>query len=382
MRWQFCCIGGSFRLPPLNPNLRFLLSGYYGFGNLGDDALLNIIVAQLKTRYPHADIDVLSADPQTTAHEFGVDATPRLNMALVKEAISRADVVLSGGGGLLQNTTSLRSLLYYAGILRAGIRAKRKTMIFAQSIGPLDFVGKTLVRKWCNGTSRATVRDGRSYALLRQLLVATSVEKTADPVFMYDGPDEDPDLTLEGLGPGSDPLVVVGVRAAPNSQEGGRVIARAVDRLIEQYGARVAFLPLGGAGDAETSAAIIRKCHMMPTLLPACSLARAANIIKRARFVIGMRLHVLILAVRYGVPFLAVPYDPKVAGLCEDIGYPLPPLWTPGERPTLTAAEVDALIDRAWLDRDALAQRLEKAARKQRELAERNFAVLDELVRE
>ncbi|MDQ6933657.1 MAG: polysaccharide pyruvyl transferase CsaB [Candidatus Eremiobacteraeota bacterium] len=363
-------------------NPRFLLSGYYGFGNLGDEALLAVIVGELKKRYPGARIDVLSADPASTAHQFGIEATPRAQIAEVQRAISRADVVLSGGGGLLQNATSLRSLLYYAGILRTAIRAGRKTMIFGQSIGPLDFWGKRIVRKWCHGTSRATVRDGRSYALLKPLLATTPIEKTADPVFLYDAPADDSDLSLQGLGPDSDPLVVVSVRKAPNVTEAMQLIASCVDRLSERHGARVGFLPLGGATDAEISTSIIRKCRTRPTLLPSCDLGRAANIIKRARVLIGMRLHSLILAVHYGVPFLAVPYDPKVAALCEDLAYPLPPLWAPGERTALAAVEVDGLTDRLWLEREALSKRLLGAASALHGLAARNFAVLDELVRE
>lgn len=369
-------------MPQLNPKLRFLLSGYYGFGNLGDEALLSVIVGQLKTRYPHADIDVLSADPASTAHEFGVEATPRADIARVRQAISRADVVLSGGGGLLQNTTSLRSLLYYAGILRTAVRAGRKTMIFGQSIGPLDFWGKRVVQKWCNGTSRATVRDGRSYLLLRTLLVTTPVEKTADPVFLYDARDEDPDLTLQGLGANSDPLVVVSVRKAPNITQVVPLIAQCVDRLAERHGARVAFLPLGGADDADISTGIIRKCRTRPTLLPSCDLSRAANIIKQARALIGMRLHSLILAVRYGVPFLAVPYDPKVAALCEDLAYPLAPLSVADGRRGLAVVDVDHLTDRLWLEGEALSERLLGMGRPLHDLAARNFGVLDELVRE
>lgn len=361
--------------------MRFLLSGYYGFGNLGDEALLEVIVSQLRARHPYARIDVLSASPESTAHELGVEATPRADLAKVREAIERADVVLSGGGGLLQNATSLRSLLYYAGILRAAVRAKRRTMIFAQSIGPLDFWGKTLVREWCKGVSRATVRDARSQALLRSLLPATPVERTADPVFLYDAPDDERVLEREGLGAGSDPLVIVSVRKAPGTAQGLEVVARAVDRLSGKYGARVAFLPLGGSSDAEVSAAVIRKCKSAPMLLPQASLAHAASVIRRAKAVIGMRLHALILAARYGVPFLAIPYDPKVEALCEDLAYPLPPLFVAGSgRPE--AAATDALVDRLWNEREALAEHLAAQVEHVRLLAARNFEVLDELLAE
>ncbi|MGZ3498133.1 MAG: polysaccharide pyruvyl transferase CsaB [Vulcanimicrobiaceae bacterium] len=360
--------------------MRFLVSGYYGFGNLGDDALLEVIVSQLRQRFPYAQVEVLSAQPEATAHELRVEATQRWNSGAVRDAIGRADVVLSGGGGLFQNATSLRSLLYYAGIVRTAVRAKRQTMIFAQSIGPLDFWGKTIVREWCKGVMRATVRDARSQALLSSLLPGTPVERTADPVFLYDAPDDDVDLSREGIGPQSDPLVIVSVRKAPGFKDGIDVIARAVDRLSERYGARVAFLPLGGAPDAEVSTQIIRKCKSAPVLLPEAPLPRAANVIRRAKVVIGMRLHALILAARYGVPFLAIPYDPKVVSLCEDLAYPLEPLFVPNAPSRPAPAATDALVDRLMSEREALAAHLVSQSDHLRALAARNFEVLDDLV--
>lgn len=364
--------------------MRFLISGYYGFGNLGDEALLRVIVSQLKSRHPYGEIDVLSAKPDETAHELSVDATPRWDAKAIRRAIERADVVISGGGGLLQNATSLRSLVYYAGILRAAGRANRKAMIFAQSIGPLDFWGRALVKECCKGLSAATVRDKRSVHALAPLIPAgVQLEQTADPVFLYDAPEETIDLSSEGLGPQSDPLVVVSVRKATGMKDRLDIVARAVDRLAAQHGARVAFLPIGGAPDAEVSTLVIRKCKTAPVLLPECTLERAANIIRRAKAVVGMRLHALILAARYEVPFLAIPYDPKVTALCEDLRYPMPPLFTlnpPSPKPEFE--EVDALADEFWERRQALSAHLRGAGERLRQLALRNFEVLDELLAE
>jgi polysaccharide pyruvyl transferase WcaK-like protein len=144
---------------------------------------------------------------------------------------------------------------------------------------------------------------------------------------------------------------------------------------------RVAFLPLGGASDAEVSTNIIRLCASAPVLLPECALVRAAAILRGARVVIGMRLHALILAARFAVPFLAIPYDPKVAALCDDLGYPLDPLWTPGE-PAPSGPSVDALVDRLMSQRDALANELRGRVEEIRAAAARNFDVLDELMRD
>jgi len=363
--------------------VRLLLSGYYGFGNLGDEALLQVIVAQLRTRHPYAQIDVLSAKPEITAHELGVQATARWDSKAVRNAIESADVVLSGGGGLLQNATSLRSLIYYTGIIRAAVRAGRKTMIFAQSIGPLDFWGKTVVRETCKGISGATVRDDRSQSLLASLLPAVRVERTADPAFLFDAEEESVDLSAEGLGPQSDPFAVISVRKADGLKDRIDLIARAVDRLTEQHGLRVAFVPLGGPSDAEVSTMVIRKCRTAPVLLPEASLGRTANIIRRANVLIGMRLHALILAARQGVPFLAIPYDPKVTSFCNDLAYPLAPLFSlesPGPKPAPEA--IDAAVDRLWAQRETLRDYLTAAREPLERLALRNFEVLDELIAE
>lgn len=359
---------------------RILLSGYYGFDNLGDEALLQIIVSHVRERHPYAEIDVLSAQPEVTSHALGVESTPRGDFRAVLRAIDRSDVVLSGGGGLLQNATSLKSLLYYTGIIRSAVRARKRTMIFAQSIGPLDFVGRRVVGQSVRGLAAITVRDERSRALLASLVSAPPVQRTADPVFLIDAPEEDQDLSAYGLGAGSDPLVLVSVRPLGNFGDGAARIAEAVDRLATAHGARVGFVPFGGPPDAEACAVVMRKCRSNPTLLPVSDIATAASIFARARLVIGMRLHALILAVRFGVPFLAVAYDPKVTALSDDVAYPLEPLWAAGEKRRKSSAA--DLADEAWRRRDELATIVRTAAQRMRGLALDNFLVLDRVLAE
>lgn len=360
--------------------MRVLLSGYYGFGNLGDEALLQVIVDRMRRRFPSAQLEVLSATPTATATEYHVAAEPRWDWRAIRSAIARSDVVLSGGGGLLQNATSLRSLLYYAEILREAIRARRKTMLFAQSVGPLDFWGRIIVRRFCKGLDRATVRDQRSRRLLSELVPETPVEQTADPVFLYESPEGDADLSSEGLGAESGAYAVLSVRKSASFRDSSAILARVVDRLAQQHEVRTAFLALGGAGDAAASTDVIRLCKSSPMLLPECTLARAASILSGARVVVGMRLHALILAARYAVPFLALAYDQKVSALCEDLKYPLEPIWRLGE-PRPSDAAVDKLVDRLVGERDALSLELESHRKDLQAAAERNFDVLGELLR-
>lgn len=357
--------------------MRVLLSGYYGFGNLGDEALLEVIVRRIGARFPSVRLDVLSATPDQTSRRFGVEATQRWEMRAVRAAIAKADAVLSGGGGLLQSATSVRSLLYYAGILREGARGGRKTMIFAQSIGPLDRIGAMLVRRLCRGVDRATVRDERSRALLASLLPHLPVERTADPVFLYE-PGAGVDLVREGLGPESQPYAIVSVRESPALAASLTTIARVVDRLASHHGIRVAFLPLGGARDAAAATSVIRVCSTAPMLLPEPTLESAAAILGGARLVIGMRLHALILAARSLVPFVAIPYDPKVDALLEDLAYPLAPLRL--VQRGVTTPDPQALVDEAIARSEELRVHLRDRVERVKALAERNFDVLGELL--
>jgi polysaccharide pyruvyl transferase CsaB len=361
--------------------VRLLLSGYYGFGNLGDDALLDVIVSELRVRHPELVLEVLTNEPDATRHALRVETTLRSDLAAVRKAIDRSDVVVSGGGGLLQNATSLRSLMYYGGIVRRATAVGKRTMIFAQSVGPLDFVGRQVVRTCCRGVTAATVRDARSQVLLAKLLPGVDVVRTADPVFLYDPAEPtDEQLTAQGIGPGGDPLVVVSVRSAPGfSSAGAARVAEAVDRLSEAHGAQVAFVPFGGVPDADVATAVMRRCRSKPTLLPVADIGSVAAILSRAQLLIGMRLHALILAVRLGVPFIAIPYDPKVAGLCEELAYPLGPLWEPGTAGRNAASAAD-LADEAWRRRDELGALLRDARVVQRARAEENFTVLERVL--
>jgi len=237
-----------------------------------------------------------------------------------------------------------------------------------------------VVAQFCRGLDRATVRDEASRRLLAELVPKTPVERSADPVFLYEAPVET-DLAGEGLGPGSGRYAVISVRKSAGFRDAAAVVARIVDRLAQRYDIRAAFLPLGGAADAALSTDVIRACASDPVLLPECGVGKAASVLRGAHLVIGMRLHALILAARYAVPFLALAYDPKVGALCDDLSYPLPPIWRAGERRPSDDA-VDEGLDRLVRDREALAQRLADEAESVRVAAERNFDVLGELMNE
>ena len=352
---------------------RLLISGYYGFDNFGDDAILQILVDQWRRRRSGDIIRVLSALPEQTA-KLGVEAVPRTSVARIAELLRQTDVFVSGGGGLLQSSTSLRSLLYYAGLIHEAKGSGAKAVIFAQGIGPLSFTGKHIVRRSCANVDLAIVRDDPSAKLLHQLLPRIDTRVGADPVFL--APETVPDdieraLASEGI-MGSSDLVVVVVRPSRVLAKIAGDIARVVDVLASRCGAQVIFVPFQRPVDVEAAVSIIRRCRTAPVLVGGgYTLPMMTALFKRCAAVVGMRLHALILAARLGVPFLAVPYDPKIVALCESLRYPLAPL-QPGM--------ADELTESLWTQRRSLSMHVRDAAQSQAAAASAAFDWLQETV--
>lgn len=98
--------------------MKVLLSGYYGFDNAGDDAVLFAIIQALKETIEHVEIVVLSNQPEKTAEQFQVKAVDRWSKGGLLKAIKHCDVLISGGGSLLQDVTSKNGILYYLGIIK------------------------------------------------------------------------------------------------------------------------------------------------------------------------------------------------------------------------------------------------------------------------
>ena len=119
------------------PVSRILLSGYYGFGNAGDEAVLAAILASLRREMPDVESAVLSVDPAATTRLHGVAAFHRARPREVLAALRQCDLFVSGGGSLLQDVTSLSSLLFYLAQIRFARMLGRRVMVYAQGIGPL-----------------------------------------------------------------------------------------------------------------------------------------------------------------------------------------------------------------------------------------------------
>ncbi len=279
--------------------MKVVVSGYYGFANTGDEAILLAITRELRA-LGHA-VTVLSNDPVQTERDYGVRAVKRMNPLALLSVIAGADALLSGGGGLLQDKTSSRTLSYYLGLIGLAKLLGKRVAVFNQSIGPLSPSGEARVSTALRGV-RAIVRDTGSLALLERLGVTARLG--GDPALLLrasDGVARDPDQ------------VVIAPR------EGQRVATErlvSVARALQDAGKRVVALGFQpGWDDAELEA-----FKDVAVLESTSSPARALEIIAGSGAVIGVRLHAVILGAAVGTPFYGVSYDPKVQGFCRDAG--------------------------------------------------------------
>jgi polysaccharide pyruvyl transferase CsaB len=295
--------------------MRIVISGYYGFGNAGDEAVLSAILAAFRERLPAARITVLSANPTSTRRTHNVSAVPRTGLRLLG-TLGGADLFVSGGGSLFQDVTSARSALYYLGLLALAVVLSRRTMVYAQGIGPLR-------RGWIRRFARAvldrtdliTVRDDDSLRRLRELGVRATAHVVADPVFAL---DPAPDVHIrELLGPRSAPRIGVAMRPwADNAY--AEALIEALRAVRERTGAQIVVFAFHPARDMAIcrAAADVLAARVVADLHPREMLAAVATL----DLLVGVRLHALIAAIRAGVPAVGVSYDPKVDGLFRRIG--------------------------------------------------------------
>ena len=142
--------------------LNIVISGYYGFKNFGDEAILSVLINHLKS-FENVDITVFSSDINYTSEAYLVNCVNSFDFFNIIKTIKNSDVLISGGGSLLQDVTSAKSLIYYSFIIALAILFNKKIIIFAQGIGPLNnFLSKFLVKNLLRYCKLVTVRDEKS----------------------------------------------------------------------------------------------------------------------------------------------------------------------------------------------------------------------------
>ena len=321
------------------------LVGYYGFGNIGDEAILSTILAEFRARQPDLRMVVASGNPQNTTAEHGVEAVGWNDMAAIHRAVQAADLVVVGGGGLFHDywgvdpdtflTGKHWGVSYYAGPALLATLYRKRLMLYAVGVGPLYSAhGIKLTRLAAQAAHAITVRDAGSKTALEDLgIPAGQIQVTADPAFAFQ-----PALTSSLASAVNQDFVlrrpVLG--AAPRYWSIGvhpdfleRELAAAFDLFLQQTGGTVVLVPcqnLSGEreNDRATATRILEHMRLRERAAITGGPATPDQVyswLKDCDVVLGMRLHALIFAAMAGVPAAALSYDPKIDEIVKRLGH-------------------------------------------------------------
>jgi len=296
---------------------KILIVGYHGYGNSGDEAILLAMKNNILRLYPDADIAALSHKPEDTTARYGIKGVKRFNIFSVLREIWRRDVIVMGGGTLIQDGTSARSLYYYLGIIWMAKLLGKRVMLYANGIGPVTRrSGRFWTKRIVNRVDLITLRE----ALSGDELAACGVTKphtvvTSDPVFTLDGVSRAAALDVlraENI-PTDKPLVGVSVREWKKAVGFTSQIAALCDTMAETHGVRILLIPMQYPQDLAISGAIAAQMRQPVSILkqkwPPETLLGVMGLLE---IVVSMRLHALIYAAVQGVPMLGIVYDPKI----------------------------------------------------------------------
>ena len=308
-----------------------VIAGYLGFANSGDEALLRVLLEEIKENLPGKTVTVLSMKPKETeaayGEEYGVRAINRYNIFSVYREFSRSKLLVFGGGSLLQDMTSRRSLAYYLFILRAAIKTGMKTMLLANGVGPLiREKSRRRTAAVLNNVDVITLRDAASAELLKQIGVTGDISVTADSAFLLSDCRVAPsghDVYDTGMPKGSR-YAVISLRSWKNQTASfASVMASLCDDITRKYGIYPLLVPLQYPSDLRIADDIaLRAKQPVYIWRQPFTAADIGAVLGGAEFVLAMRLHMLIFAATMGIPVAAISYDPKVEAFMKTLDMP------------------------------------------------------------
>jgi len=300
---------------------RVVISGYYGFNNSGDEAVLRSILLALEEQGKAAGITmtpvVLSGDPESTARMYGVEAVPRMHPVSIWRAISSSHALISGGGSLLQDATGVKSIPYYTGIIKLAQWLRKPTFIYAQGIGPVHRKSmNSFIVSAMNKSRYVSVRDEQSAQFLTSIGVGVKVDVVPDPVMGMPLPEQHQRLLPET---NNMKQIGISVRYWNKDRSDLQRIAEALIALTEKRNVQLTFLPFHTPEDVDASHYIVSQIQARMAAgssLTVASLPDDPQIMLQAvsqcDALFGMRLHALIYAANQRVPMLGLSYDPKI----------------------------------------------------------------------
>ena len=303
-----------------------VICGAYGRGNAGDDAILEAILQEMRSIDPDMPITVLSKDPKSTRLTYRVRAVHRSNLLAWHTAMSSSRLYINGGGSLIQDVTSRRSLWFYLANIRAAKRAGCRVQMYGCGIGPVirESHRRLTARIINQSVDAITLREPDSLEELRSIGVTTpEILLTADPALTLPrAPEDETDSLLlrSGIPPHGNYLCFA-LRRWKGFEEKAPLFRAAAEYAYRTYGLTPVFLAAEKHQDPGAGQLAARGLTIPHYFLnDPGGAGTIIGTLSRMRAVVAMRLHALIFAAGQGTPLAGVVYDPKVSAFLRYIG--------------------------------------------------------------
>lgn len=349
-----------------------LISGFYGFSNSGDEAVLQSIVELLKTKKPEITIGALTQNGKNI-YVRGIQPVNRTNLFQIIKIMRKSKLFISGGGSLIQDVTSSRSLYYYLGLILLAKLLGTKVMLYANGIGPVNGrFNRWLSKHIVNKVDLITLRETDSLQALKAMEITNPpCYVTADPAIEIPPIGEEEIAALKkkvGMDPAKQTVCLSIRRWGKYTDKMVDILSKTADRLIEETGVQILLLPLHFSSDYKICDRL-RNTMKHDCLLPDRDyrVPEILGLMKDSQAVVGMRLHSLIYAASLNVPVVGIVYDTKVEGFLNYIGQPF--------METVEGISLESLFEKITYvmhRRDSIAQDLDERMTELRKLTKKD----------
>jgi len=300
-----------------------VLLGYYGFGNMGDDALLSNIIKNLRSRIPHLRIAVLSYNVKSMRNKLrseNIDVYNRFNPYSVLRVFKNSRHLMFGGGTLLQDNTSTKSLLYYLYMIRAAKRFGLDVILYANGIGPIrKDINRSRIKRILPDISLITARDKQTYEYIKELDESVNIFLTADEALTT--VPSDPDCELIGKSFSDNNFICISVRKWRDINDEEYIkYAKVISDFCKVNSLNALFIVMETHNDLAITQMIQKSFDVETHVLFAgdgMNGDELVGVMSKSLFTVSVRLHSLIFSACANVPMIGLSYDPKVSSFMK-----------------------------------------------------------------
>lgn len=301
--------------------------GYYGYDNSGDDAILKSFIDHVQKYHKDLSVVVLSNNPSQTRKLYRVQSVYRFHPLKLPDILSKTRLFITGGGTLVQDGTSSRSLWYYLSMIKLALKKGAHAVLFANGLGPLTRKkNRKAASEILDRMEVITLRDANAYEQLKSLGVKKPLTKVAvDPVLALSPADLSIGYNIlknEGV-PLDGNIVAFCIRKWKKVKRAEEILAALADKISLELHAIPLFVPMQLPNDLRFSKKIVRCMKEKGYVLHGrYSVDESMSILGNTNLIIGMRLHSLIYAANMGLPMVGLAYEPKVDYFMQSINQP------------------------------------------------------------